>query len=72
MLYRLSLELGAEPGAVLGDALIGRVLVAQVQTCSGVRVAAVYPWVWELPRRHLRLIAKYAFNGGAEIAAQAW
>jgi hypothetical protein len=67
VLFRLPLEVGANPGAVLSDPRAGVVLVTEDQ---GGQSRPAHQFVWRLHGRHLRLIAAYPFSG--YIAAQPW
>jgi hypothetical protein len=70
VLYRLPLELGANPGSVLSDPRTGLLLVTQNQTYR--QHEPTHSFVWQLDGRHLRLIAKYPFTGEPLLAAQPW
>jgi hypothetical protein len=70
VLYRVPLELGANPGVVLSDPVTGEVLITQDQTYRQHR--PTHEFVWQLHGRRLRLIATYPFSGSGLLAAQPW
>ena len=73
LLFRLPLEVGANPGSVASNPDTGEVLVTQDQTYNDSARPGhqpAYNYVWQLAGRHLRLIVRFPFNGQLVIAGQ--
>lgn len=70
VLFRIALKRGANPGTVQSDPRTGVVLVTQNQTYR--QHHPTYNWVWQLKGHHLRLIARYPFDGELTMSAQPW